>query len=184
MPNRDLMDQVDIADSRSCMAERMLSGKPNGSKTSTTKRVSSISGSVQVVDLVEHIFRNPRPRLWYFVECIWSALRKVARPLLDPQGNNFFQGVKFSVQTFSPGNMPNLMWLEVIFEPWTTVPEGLNPHLGLTDWVESMKFRDAQNCPAKEFVNLIQDLSTSSTTRNKIIRCAYFQNLTQNALLI
>ena len=36
------------------------------------------------------------------------------------------------------------------------------------DWVESKKFREAQNCPARALFNFIQDLSTSDTSSAKI----------------
>ena len=112
--------------------------------------------------LSAHIFLNVNPRLWYLVEWMWSALRKVASPLFAPQGNSFFHGVKFSVQTFSPGSIPNLICDEVILD-WRSAPDGPKAHLGLMDWVESMKLSEAQNCPANALVNLVHDLSTSWT---------------------
>ena len=125
IPKRVRMDQFELADSRSCKADRKLSGKLNGSKTSERCWVSSMSGLLHSswFKPLEQIFRKLNPRLWYFVEWMWSALRKVVNPLLAPQGSNFFQGVKFSVQTFSPGSMPNLIWDEVILD-CKRAPEG------------------------------------------------------------
>ena len=84
-----------------------LNSKKTEIITSTTKRLSSISGFEHLFVLPGQTFRRLSPKLWYFVECIWSAFKKVDNPRLAPHGNNFFQGVKFSVHRFSPGNIPN-----------------------------------------------------------------------------
>ena len=48
------------------------------------------------------------------------------------------------------------------------IPLAAKLHFGLMDWVESKKFREAQNCPARALFNFIQDLSTSDTSSAKI----------------
>ena len=95
---------------------------------------------------------------------MWSAFNIVANPLFVPQGNNFFHGVKFSVQTFSPGNIPNLTFNFSL--DLDKIPVGLKLHLGLIDWVESKKFNEAQNWPARALVNFFQALSRSETSEN------------------
>ena len=124
--------------------------------------LSSNSGSEHCFWWFGHIFRKDNPKLWYLDVWMWSAFNIVANPRFVPQGNNFFHGVKFSVQTFSPGNIPNFT---LFLEDCVKIPEGLKLHFGFIDCVESKKFKEAQNCPASALVSFFQDLSRSKTSK-------------------
>jgi hypothetical protein len=56
----------------------------------------------------------------------YTNIDQLKSPLLDSHGNSFFQGVRFSVHTFSPGKVPDLKWLEaeLLFNPRGLMPLG------------------------------------------------------------
>ena len=80
---------------------------------------------------------------------LWPS-KRLAMPALPLQGSNFRKGVKFSVQTTSPGRVPwrkcRVDWLLEWF------PVGSNETTGRVVLVESTKFKDAQNRPDRDCV--------------------------------
>ena len=54
------------------------------------------------------------------------------------------------------------MWSDVR----ALTPDGLRLQTGDTDWVESRKLRDAQNCPDRALVSRRHDLSTAAVALN------------------
>ena len=83
-------------------------------------------------------------------------------PLFPWQGNIFFQGVRFSVQTFSPGSMPLMNRLG---EPWPTetfaTPLGVKLCLGEALVVSSRKLSEAHSCPESALVSDLHAVHTS-----------------------
>jgi hypothetical protein len=80
-------------------------------------------------------------------------LSKEAIPAFELHGNNLIKGVRFSVQTDSLDNAANLNELLSISIA------GLKAWIGSDIKALSMKFKEAQNNPAKEFERPIQLLS-------------------------
>lgn len=78
---------------------------------------------------------------------------KEAIPALPLHGNNFKNGVRFSVQTTSRGNVPyrRCVFAAVVFG-W--LPSGWKDMTGRVVRVPSMKLREAQKRPDKAFVSV------------------------------
>lgn len=77
---------------------------------------------------------------------------KVEIPAFPLHGSNFRKGVRFSVQTTSPGSVPckRCSWLD---GSWS--PAGSKEATGRVVRVESMKFNDAQKRPDRDWVRAI-----------------------------
>jgi hypothetical protein len=83
---------------------------------------------------------------------LWPSSR-LEIPAFPLHGNNFKNGVKFSVQTTSLGNVPcNRCRFESVELAWPTA--GWKDITGLVVLVESMKFSEAQKRPDSAFVNV------------------------------
>lgn len=78
--------------------------------------------------------------------------KRLEMPAFPLHGSNFKKGVRFSVQTTSPGRVPcrrcNLSTLE-----WS--PNGSKETTGRVVRVESTKFSEAQNKPERDCVRVI-----------------------------
>lgn len=99
-------------------------------------------------------------------------------PALPLHGNNFKNGVKFSVQTTSRGKVPcNKCKFDCIDSLWS--PAGSKDITGLVVRVESMKFRDAQKRPDNAFVKVNHSLSALN-----ILEIILSVNLSTNILLL
>ena len=83
-----------------------------------------------------------------------SLITKYILPLFPWHGSIFFQGVRFSVQTFTPGSVPrmNLPLPPSLFEMLAT-PLGVKLYLGEALVVRSRKLSEAHSCPERAFVS-------------------------------
>ena len=83
-------------------------------------------------------------------------------PLFPWHGSIFFQGVRFSVQTFSPGSVPlmNLLLPPSLLETLVT-PLGVKLYMGDALVVRSRKLSEAHSCPESAFVSDLHEAHTS-----------------------
>ena len=98
---------------------------------------------------------------------------KLEIPAFPLQGRSFKNGVRFSVQTTSPGSVPCNRYNPSDIG-WS--PVGSNETTGRVVRVESMKFSDAQKRPDKDCVKVIhladalQTVSNSSSLYRSLVR--------------
>lgn len=76
--------------------------------------------------------------------------KRLEIPAFPLHGSNFTNGVKFSVQTTSPGRVPCKRCSRSLVVEWS--PIGSKDTTGLDVRVESIKFREAQNSPERDWV--------------------------------
>ena len=88
----------------------------------------------------------------------------------ESQGNSFFQGVRFSVQTSSLGKAACRNSEEFVPVTDATTPSLLNDSSGLVVVLLSIKFKEAQNWPDKACV---KPDHCSSTLEKKIYNNEY-----------
>ena len=77
---------------------------------------------------------------------------KLEIPAFPLQGSNFKNGVRFSVQTTSPGSVP-CKRCRLLAGEWS--PAGSKETTGRVVRVESTKFKDAQKRPDRDWVKVI-----------------------------
>lgn len=77
---------------------------------------------------------------------------KLEIPAFPLQGRSFKKGVRFSVQTTSPGSVP---WRRCSWSEGEWSPAGSKDTIGCVVRVESIKFKDAQKRPDNDWVKVI-----------------------------